>query len=664
VCGIAGYVRSSGPADREVVAAQLRCQRHRGPDAEGAFVRARGAIGQNRLAIIDVAGGDPPITDESGELAAVLNGEIYGFAALRRSLRDGGHRFATGCDTEVIAHLAEWTDPVALASALDGMFAFAVWDARRERLVLGRDRLGKKPLHWWYGDGELVFASEIKGVLAHPRVPCELNERVIPGYLAFGYAPTPGTFYRGVESLAPGHVLVFEPGGSPKVQCYWSPPAPVVGGGRPPLRPGALDRAATRVRSLLRDAVTRRTVADVPLGAFLSGGLDSSVVVATLAQLSPEPVKTFTIGFADARFDERPYARLVADRYRTEHHEFVVKPDAVDLVQRLIWHHDQPFGDSSAIPTYLLSQLTREHVTVALCGDGGDELFAGYERFAAAVAAAPYGKLPATLRNGVMRGLAALAGDAPAVGSGGVPGAGRLGAGGLGASGLGAGGLGAGRAVMSARRRAARLHRFAAKAGLGMPDAYLEWISFVDGPTRTALIGSDDSDAHRAYRKMFLATAGAATLDRVLDLNLRTYLLDDLLVKADRTTMAHGLELRSPLLDAELVRFAASLHPSLKLGGRLQLKRVLRRAAEPLLPPEILDRGKQGFGVPLDAWFRGELRGELHGTLGARDARVRNHVNGAALDALLAEHDTGAANRGHALWTLLTLELFLRRRDW
>ena len=643
MCGIAGYVCDRGQARREVVDAQLRCQRHRGPDAEGAFVRGRGAVGQNRLAIIDVNGGDPPITDESGELAAVLNGEIYGFQGLRRALIDQGHRFATACDTEVIAHVAEHADPVALAATLDGMFAFAVWDARRERLVLGRDRLGKKPLYWHYGDGELVFASEIKGVLAHPRVPCELNQRAIPGYLAFGYVPTPGTFYRGIASLQAGHVLVFEPGGSPRIERYWSPPARAAGARRRPRRerPGELDRAATRVRSLLHDAVARRTVADVPVGAFLSGGVDSSAVVATLAQLSPTPIRTFTIGFDDKGFDERRYARMVAQRYRTDHHEFVVAPDAVALIERLIWHHDQPFGDSSAIPMYLLSELTREHVTVALCGDGGDELFAGYERFAAGVAAAPYGALPDAIHGGVTRALGALAGDAPAVGAGATH-----------------------SRVAAVRRRAARAQRFAANAGRGMPDAYLEWISFVDAPTRTALTGSDDSDAHRAHRALFASTAGSATLDRVLDLNLRTYLLDDLLVKADRMTMAHGLELRSPLLDAELVAFAATLAPSLQLGGRVQLKRVLRRAVEPLVPREILARGKQGFGVPLDAWFRGPLRGHLSGMLGAPDASIRSHLRGDAVDALIASHLDGRANHGHALWTLLTLELFLSRQGW
>jgi asparagine synthase (glutamine-hydrolysing) len=481
-----------------------------------------------------------------------------------------------------------------------------------------------------------VFASEIKGVLAHPRVPGELDADAIPGYLAFGYVPTPRTFYAGIESLAPAHVLVFEPGGSPQLHRYWSPPAPR------PRRRGArdgrigLDDAAAQLRPLLREAVARRTVADVPVGAFLSGGIDSGAVVATLAELSPRPVPTFTIGFADARFDERRYARLVAERYRTDHHEFVVAPDAVELIERLIWHHDQPFGDSSAIPTYLLAELTREHVTVALSGDGGDELFAGYERFAAALAAAPYGAVPRAVRAAATRGLGALAGEAGAVGAG--------------------GGL---------RRRAARAERFAAKAGLGMPDAYLEWTSVADSATRVALTGDADSPAHRDQRALWGQTAGAATLDRVLDLNLRTYLLDDLLVKADRMTMAHGLELRSPLLDTELLAFAGRLPPSLKLGGApVRLKRVLRAAMAPLLPAEILARGKQGFGVPLDAWFRGALRGHLTGVLGARDASVRRHVDGAALDALIESHLAGRANRGHVLWSLLTLELFLRRRGW
>lgn len=622
MCGIAGVVDSGAQPRDTIIDAQLRCQHHRGPDASGSFVRGRGAIAQNRLSIIDLEHGDPPITTEDGAIGVVLNGEIYNFRDLRSELEADGHRLATRCDTEVIAHLAESLAPIELARRLDGMFAFAVWDARRERLVLGRDPFGKKPLYYWSSGDRLVFASEIKGVLAHPDVPRQLDEAAIPAYLTFGYVPTPRTFYAGIQSLPPGHVLTLEAGGEPHVECYWEPPSRVAGGSGP-----SLDAAAIELRSLLDGAVRRRLIADVPLGAFLSGGIDSSAIVATMARVSDQPVATFTIGFEDRDgYDERPYARAVAERYGTNHHEFVVQPNAVDLVETLVWHHDQPFGDSSAIPTYLLSELTRGHVTVALCGDGGDELFAGYERFAAALAIGRYQAFPRGLRE---VGRSALGLVPPGAFSG----------------------------------RAGSLKRFAVVAEQGMPDAYLHWLSFIGEPTRRALLDDPDPWAREAYAASWRATEGADPLDRLLDLNLRTYLLDDLLVKADRMSMAHGLEVRSPFLDADLAAWAIQLPPRLKLRGA-SLKRVLKHSLRGDMPPEILRRRKRGFGVPLDRWFRDDLRSYVDDMLGSAQARVRTHVRGEALDALIADHAAGRRNVGAALWTLLTLEVFLRREGW
>jgi asparagine synthase (glutamine-hydrolysing) len=624
VCGIAGFVQAQGQLIDGIVEAQLDCQRHRGPDADGSFVRGRGAIAQNRLAIIDVEHGDPPITTEDGKIGVVLNGEIYNFRELRRKLESDGHRFTTGCDTEVIAHLAEQSAPDELARRLDGMFAFAVWDAPRERLILGRDRFGKKPLYYWWSGDVLVFASEIKGVLAHPGVPRELDAMAIPAYLTFGYVPTPRTFYAGIRSLPPGHVLMLDGDGEPRLQCYWE-----VERRGPHLdrRNPSLNQASTELRRLLTAAVSRRMVADVPIGAFLSGGIDSSAVVATMARLSDKRLATFTIGFDDRDgYDERIYARAVADRYATEHHEFVVQPNAVDLVEELVWHHDQPFGDSSAIPTYLLNELTRGHVTVALCGDGGDELFAGYERFAAAVATGAYKSVPRSLR---ALGLRALRLASP-------------------------GALGG---------RVGNMQHFAEMAANGMPDAYLEWVSFIDDPTRQGLLERPDDRASREYADLWRSTEGLRPLDRVLDLNLRTYLLDDLLIKTDRMSMAHGLEVRSPFLDVELASFAIQLPPRLKVG-RLSLKRVLKHAMRGELPGEILHRRKRGFGVPLDRWLRGDLRGYLEHMLGAPDARVRSYLRGDGVDALIAEHGSERRNRGGALWTLLTLEVFLRKQGW
>jgi asparagine synthase (glutamine-hydrolysing) len=624
MCGISGVV---GVAARdEVIKAQLELLDHRGRDARGHFVGTEGLVGQNRLSIIDLVTGDPPITNEDRTVAAVLNGEIYNYRELREDLRRGGHQFASEGDTEVIAHLAEDLSPVELARRLNGMFAFGVWDERRHRLVLGRDRVGKKPLYYWHGPpGRLVFASEVKAVLADPEVPRALEDGAISAYLTFGYVPTPRTFFAGISSLPPGHVMTFEPGGDPVVERYWEPP--VVGNGISRLeRP--LNDAAREVRSLLTDAVARRLISDVPLGTFLSGGIDSSAIVAIMASLLDQPVETFTIGFEDREgFDERPFAGAVAKRHATNHHEFVVHPDAVNLVEKLVWHHDQPFGDSSAIPTYLLSEVTAQHVTVALSGDGGDELFAGYERFAAGLAARRYASLPAPMRGAFAGALKLLP---PA----------------------------------ALRGRAARAQRFAGVAARGLPDAYRCWISFISEEDRNALLDSNRDDwALDDYREVWRGSEGAHPLDRLLDLNLRTYLVDDLLVKADRMSMAHGLEVRSPFLDADLIAYTTRLPPRLKARG-LSLKRVLKAAVEDLLPPEILRRGKHGFGVPLDRWFREDLRAYVDGTLGAPDAHARRHVKPAALDRMLAEHASGARNHGHALWTLLTLEVFLRREGW
>ena len=625
MCGISGVVVPRAEERTSGLEAELELLEHRGPNAYGQFDTGCGYIGQNRLSIIDLVTGDPPITNEDGSVAVVLNGEIYNYRQLHDQLVRDGHRFSSKGDTETIAHLAEDLPPVGVARRLDGMFSFAVWDNRRGRIVLGRDRVGKKPLYYWHGRGRLVFGSEIKAVLADPGVPRELEDGAISAYLTFGYVPTPRTFFAGVRSLPPGHVLTFEPGGEPVIERYWEPP--VVGNGSSRLELPLAD-AGREVRSLLTDAVSRRLISDVPLGAFLSGGIDSSAIVGIMASLMNQPVETFTIGFEDDDgFDERPFAAAVARRHGTNHHEFVVHPDAVDLVEKLVWHHDQPFGDSSAIPTYLLSEVTARHVTVALSGDGGDELFAGYERFAAGLAARRYASLPAPLRGAVGGALNLL-----------PPGA--------------------------LRGKAARAQRFAGVAARGLPDAYRCWISFIAEEDRDALLdGNRDDWGIEDYRAIWRGSAGAHPLDRLLDLNLRTYLLDDLLVKADRMSMAHALEVRSPFLDADLIAYATRLPPSLKARG-LSLKRVLKAAVADLLPKEILERGKRGFGVPLDRWFREDLRGYVETTLGARDARVRNHLVPEALDRMLAEHDSGARNHGHALWTLLTLEVFLRREGW
>ena len=625
MCGIAGFLNQSGVEPQRTIDGQLDLLMHRGPDSAGSFLGDGGTIGQTRLAIIDLRTGDPPITDESKNIGVALNGEIYNFDSLRSDLLGRGHTMATRGDTEVIAHLAEELSPVDLARVLDGMFAAAIWDNRRQRLVLVRDRFGKKPLYYWSRDGKFVFASEIKALHAHPEVPKELRVDALPSYLTHGYVPTPHTFFEGVLSVPPGHVLVVEPGGAPRLEEYWRPR--FAGMDEVDLVDATFEEMTTQVRALLLRAVEKRLVADVPLGAFLSGGIDSSAVVALMATLRSDKVKTFTIGFDDQEgFDERPFARAVADRFATDHTEFVVHPDAVDLVERLVWHHDQPFGDSSAIPTYLLSELTRGHVTVALSGDGGDEIFGGYERFLAGLAVDRYQRAPDFLKAAARR----TAGFFP---------------------------------TSAFRGRAGSAQRFFEQADRGLPDAYGSWSSYITEERRRELYPGSLEEANDLYRRVWDESRGADLLDRFLHLNLKMYLLDDLLPKVDRMSMAHGLEVRAPFLDRDLADYAIRLPRAARIRG-LSLKRVLKAAVKDLLPQEIMQRRKRGFGVPLDRWFRSDLAAYVESTLGVPSARVRSYLMPEPIDQLLHEHRSGSRNHGYALWTLLTLEVFLRRSDW
>ena len=618
MCGIAGVI-SSEAVRREDVDLQLKLLTHRGPDSAGIFEAGAAIIGQTRLAIIDLITGDPPITNEDGRIGVALNGEIYNYAELRQELSARGHQLRTATDTEVLAHLAEEEAPVCLARRLEGMFAFAIWDARRERLILGRDRLGKKPLYYWADGRNLVFASEIKAVLGHPLVPRRLRTDAVGPYLTFGYVPTPDTFYDGIRSVPPGHVLVVDSSGISS-ESYWQVPVPPRG--ERPYLDLPFHEAGKRVRSLLNAAVRRRLVADVPIGAFLSGGLDSSAVVALMAGASSQ-VRTFSIGFDDPAFDERHFARIVAQRFGTQHTEFVVRPDAIELVEELVAAHDQPFGDSTAVPTYLLSKLTREHVTVALCGDGGDELFAGYERFAAGVALSRYQRLPLTVRRLFRRTAGALPSAAN-------------------------------------RGRVRSLVRFAEQGDCELLDAFRSWVGYIPDAWLGAMLPPSADWGLRHYRDIWQRSQGTAVLDRLINLNMRTYLLDDLLPKVDRTAMAHALEVRSPFLDRELVEFAAFLPPSYKQRG-LSLKRVLKESVADLVPAEILRRRKRGFGLPLGRWFRSDLRHYADGLLRSRRSCIGQFLDRRAIGELLDEHHAGVRDHGDALWTLLTLEVFLRR---
>ncbi len=623
MCGLAGIVHFDGsPVPRELLRRMADALRHRGPDAEGFFEDAAGApslgLAHRRLSVIDLSpAADQPLGNEDGSVQVALNGEIYNYRELREPLL-ARHRFRSQGDTEVVAHLYEELGD-AVVERLDGMFMLVLWDARRRRLLLARDRVGKKPLYYWADARRCVFASEIKALLA-AGVPAELAAENLSEYLAYGYVPTPRTLFRGIARLPAASTLGIDAHGVSPPRRYWDLRFPDAG----QAAPVSLDEAAQRVRALLTDAVRKRLVADVPLGVLLSGGVDSSAIAAIMARLVPERIRTFVVGFEGHSFyDERAHAERVARHIGSEHHAFVVRPRAAELLETLLHHHDEPFGDSSALPTYLVAQEARRHVTVVLNGDGGDETFAGYDRFQAAQLAR---RLPAPLRAGLRLGARLL-----------PPGATHY----------------------SFTRR---VRRFAEKSVLPERERIFAWHSFFDFATLDALAPSGfmPRDALLAsYDDALGRYPAASLLSRLLYLNVTTYLHDDLLPKMDRMTMAHGLEARSPLLDRALMEHAAGLPDALKRRGA-RGKIVLKQAVADLLPPEILTRRKHGFGLPVGEWFRTDLAALVSDTLGS-SARLARHLSIETVRSMLAEHATGRVDRGHQLWTLLTLELWLRK---
>jgi asparagine synthase (glutamine-hydrolysing) len=625
MCGICGEVTFEAglPVRVETIVSMRDRIAHRGPDAQGVFISTdgRAGLGFRRLAIIDLsADANQPMASEGGAVHVVFNGEIYNFRELRAGLEARGRRFRTRSDTEVLLHLYEERGP-AFVDAIDGMFAIALWDASRGRLVLARDRAGKKPLFYFQDGHRIVFGSEIKALFAHPDVPAEVDQAAVPSYFQYGYVPHPATMYRGVRQVDPASVVTVDRDGDVRARVYWRLEYPDASA------PARIDYAVARdrVRELTTAAVSRRLVSDVPLGAFLSAGIDSTIVVGLMTRLTSAPVKTFTIGFeGDAAYDETDAARQVAARFKTDHTEFRVKPSAVQLIDRLIWHHDGPFGDSSAIPTYLLSELTRQHVTVVLTGDGGDELFAGYLRFRAALAAE---RLP-RVAGAVLSAALGLMPSAP-----------------------------------NERHVLARARRFARFMHLPLVERVSRWNSlFPDAlsdllhPDVIRAAGANDPLAH--VRDELEAFRRFSPLGQLLAANFASYLPDDLLVKTDRCTMAHSLEARSPLLDTALAEYAATLPDTFKLS-RGRSKAILRDAFADLIPADIDRRPKTGFGVPLDRWFRGELRDFVRDTLLPPSAKLSGYVRQDRVRQLIDDHLAGRTNAGHRLWALVCFERWL-----
>ncbi|MGH9752305.1 MAG: asparagine synthase (glutamine-hydrolyzing) [Blastocatellia bacterium] len=622
MCGIVGMSSPElmeNAAARDLTARMLGVIEHRGPDDEGHYIGQGIAMGMRRLSIIDLATGRQPISNEDGSVWIVFNGEIYNHHELRELLLARGHKLRTRSDTETIVHLYE-DEGERCVDRLRGMFAFAIWDSQERRLFLARDRVGKKPLHYAMAGRTLVFGSEIKSLLQHPGVKREVNPQAISDFLSFGYVPDPATAFDGVYKLPPGHTLTFKDG-LISMRRYWDFDYSGDLGEEGPREPEAREEDyIERLRELIAESVRLRLESEVPLGAFLSGGIDSSFVVAMMAR--EMQVKTFSIGFSDAGFDELRYARIAARHFGSDHHEFVVTPDVCRLVEEIVWHHDEPFADVSSIPTYVVSKMARQHVTVALSGDGGDEVFGGYERYVVDRQRRRYERVPAFLRRGLLRASQAL--------PQGVYG-----------------------------------KRFLRNIALEPTARYVDSVIYFDRDAQLNLLSEDARRELAGYNpaerfeRTFAAPASRSRLERLLYLDSKTYLPGDILVKVDRMSMANSLETRAPLLDHRLIEFAQTIPETFKLRG-LETKYILKRAAEGLVPNEIINRPKRGFDVPIRRWLNRELREMLDDTLRSARARERGDFNHHAVLAILDEHRRGVRDHARHLWSLLVLELWRR----
>jgi len=618
MCGIAGFYLREGQAEVSAVRAMCDQIRHRGPDDEGYHIDGGCGLGMRRLSIIDLSTGHQPMANEDASVWVVFNGEIYNYQELRSGLIARGHRFATNSDTEALVHLYEQEGEAGLAR-LRGMFAYAIWDARRRRLFLARDRFGKKPLYYAVLPQGLYFASELK-CLRVAGVPAEIDAEALRLFFQFTYIPEPRSCFQAVRKLPAGGWLTYDADGTVRQGRYWQFPRPVAE------TPADFDEAAVcaRLRDKFDESVRIRMIADVPLGAFLSGGIDSSSVVASMAQQSPDPVRTFSIGFEESAYNELEYAALVARQYRTEHHEIVVRPDAVDLVSRLVRHFDEPFGDSSAIPTFIVSEFAARHVKVALSGDGGDELFAGYDRFQALEKLRRFDRLPRAVRSF----LSWTADRLPYAAYG--------------------------KNYLHMAGCATALERYFESnfAPRLMRQALLEpeW-----------MLPADNAYLTRAMAD-FLLPGDADLLAQALYFETTQNLPGDMLVKVDRMSMANSLEVRCPVLDHELGEMAAAIPHAWKIREG-KGKYIFLRAVGDRLPAPLLTRAKMGFGVPLAIWFRGALREFLRDHLESAAFLGRGIVSPEFVRRMIAEHESGRRDNATWLWSLLVLELWFRELE-
>jgi asparagine synthase (glutamine-hydrolysing) len=602
----------------------IEAERHRGPDDSGIWSDELCALGHRRLAIIDLSpAGRNPLSNEDGSIWITFNGEIYNFQQLRHDLERLGYRFRTRTDTEVVVSAYEQWGVEAIRR-LRGMFAFGLWDRRKRRLLIARDRVGKKPLFYTQAGDRFVFASELQGLLAARDIPREVEPSAIDAYLEWGYVPAPDTAFKGVKKLPPAHWMTVDLGsGEPQIRIerYWALEYE-------PKLSISEEEASEAIREKLAEAVRLRLISDVPLGAFLSGGIDSSIVVGLMARASGHPVKTFSIGFKEAAYNEVDHARRIAEKWGTDHHEFIVEPDALSVLPRLVRHYGEPYADSSAIPTFYVSQMTRKKVTVALNGDGGDESFAGYERYLGNRLAERLQSIPGSKMTA--RVLSRALPDS-----------------------------------LNPRNRLRQARRFLSVATHPMEKRYGHWVAFFGDAAkqrlyarqfRSSLNGRGSGDW---ISSLFEQARGLDPVDAAMSVDVNSYLPYDLLVKVDITSMSNSLEARSPFLDHEVMEFAARLPASYKLRGK-QAKYLLKRAFADLLPPENVNRRKMGFGVPVGAWFHGPLRPLLEDALLSEQAERRGYFQKAEVRRLFDEHIERRADHSFSLWNLLMLELWHR----
>jgi len=608
---------------------------HRGPDDEGKYLGRGVALGMRRLSIIDLAGGHQPICNETQTVWVVCNGEIYNFKELRELLVTRGHIFQTKSDTEVLVHLYE-DEELDFVKRLRGMFSIALWDASRERLVLARDRVGKKPLYVWRGSNSLIFASEIKSILQADEVPRRLNLAALPEYLALGYVPAPNTMLEGIEKVLPGHLLVCE-NGSIIDREYWDPKFNSIAS-------HSEGEWIELIREKILESVRIRLVSDVPLGAFLSGGIDSSSIVAAMARLTNRPVKTYSIGFEgdDEFYNELPYARIVAKEFATDHHEIIVRPDVSELLPKLIWQMDEPIADSAMVTTYLVSRLARESVTVILSGVGGDEIFGGYRRYLSDNLQRHYQRLPGLIRNNWLpNALNRLPQDRHS----------------------------------GWRNNVRYATAFVNAAGWDRITRYSSHVGVFSPQVASELLGTANAVKHlerqtassEILRHYFGRCYDSDGLNQLIYVDLKTSLPDDLLLLTDKMSMAASIECRAPFVDSELIELAGSMPSNLKVRG-FTLKYLLKKAVQPWLPPSILRRKKRGFGAPVGSWLRKDLRFLVQETLSPDQLCKRGIFDSATVQQIISDHETQRRDRTDHLLSLINLELwsriFLDQSDW